>query len=352
MEHGTAADLLALKMEQEASIIERFLYPNGYSQMVGEGGIGKTRSLAHAGVLLASEGDGEWLGLHVLGGQRVGLLMTEGHVQPMKEFLQSLVDLLGEEWTHRLVVRVPGFGAQRFWDLTDDLVRSWTKEWIENDRLDVLIADPFTHLKDPNLKEADGGDMSVVTRAIGEIRDDTGVAIVAAHHPPYARQGGRGSAVLRNELDAEIFLRGRGSPEQYTRPGGLVDCTWSKPPRNDVPPNARVLQRQQNGLLMLIDDAAAGSKKKAVESHVLAVVEKTGPILLPDLETAMAGTGFPCSSREVLRRTVVRLAQERRLSYEAKQGKAGLVSPIASPPHLHHPTSSAVEPERTEGIAT
>jgi AAA domain-containing protein len=253
LDAGTVADLRAMQFEEEPAIVQGFLYRRGISQITGEGGIGKGFLGIQLLAALAIDGPSEWIGLHVPEGHRPGYFQMEGYAPRHHHRIDAACRVYGSDWMRRAEIRVPGFGGASFWDITQDEPLAQLMEWMLKEKIAPLLIGPFSNAKDPRLKENDGGEMTVVTQALATIRDITNSAIILEHHPPYDRQGGRGSSALRNVLDAEIYLEGQGSKEDYLRPGGLVRAIWTKPDRDGVCPKPIMLERQDNGLLLPTD---------------------------------------------------------------------------------------------------
>ena len=300
-EHGSVADLMTTYFREESPLVEGFLYKGGCSQITGPGGVGKT-TLA-AGLVQSLRGGTSFLGLETNGPRpgercRVGAMFLEGSAarhQARMKARGEVVDL----WTD-VSIRVPGFPASMpsFWDITDPQRHAQLIEWVEYDKLDVLILDPVNHHKNPALDENSASDMTVFIHALSDIRDATGAALVLVHHPPYGRKGGRGSTVLRSYLDAEIYLDPNG--ENSCGPGGRVKLSWTKPPRDGVQPAPIHLERGTDGMLSVADKRTADVAGELLR-HRIAEAVGAGAQLASEVAMAISTNGVATSERNVQR---------------------------------------------------
>jgi hypothetical protein len=302
-EAGTVADLLVAEFVEETPLVEGFLWPGGCSNVVGEGGVGKTFL---AGSLAKSLAAGEpFIGLETSGPRagercRVGAFVLERNGRRHQQRMQAQGDV-ADLWTD-VQIRCPGFppGVPSFWDICDTTQRGQLIQWIEHDRLDVVILDPLNHVKSPELHEHDPSDMTVVIQALSAIRDTTGAALVLLHHPPYARKGGRGSSVLRSYVDAEMFLEGVG--ENYNRPGGSVKVSWTKPPRDGLCPEPIRLVRGDDGVLT-VGGAPGGDTLTTHRRRLIREAVSDGFKPLDEIGTYLSANGAGIGDRTLQRDT-------------------------------------------------
>lgn len=110
-----------------------FLGPGSFLMFAGPSNVGKTLAMLDFAGLCASEAGGECVGLHVIGGLRVGIVALEGTQEDMQDRLAALIPDDARSRVH-------------LWDHWSDskLDRSALSRWIRTHQIDVLFVDTIT----------------------------------------------------------------------------------------------------------------------------------------------------------------------------------------------------------------